>query len=118
MNISSEKDITGAAAKYLREQANLPQKAFWNSVGLTQSAGCHCEQGQSVSRPIRILIFTMYVAGLRIDATTEQGTTSLHRLAQLQASEGADTLEAIGATMLSAKSHLSRALGMLSRIPD
>lgn len=118
MHITSEKDITGQAAKYLREQANLTQKAFWNSVGLTQSGGCRYEQGQSIPRPIRILIYTIYAAGIRIDATSEAGTSELQRLAKLQASERAADKEVIGEKIVQAQSHLNRAAGLIAGLSN
>lgn len=116
MHIHSEKDITGVAAKHLREQANLTQKAFWNSLGLTQSGGSRYEQGQALPKPIRILLFAIYVAGLRLDASTDSGAAGLHRLAQIQASESAADREKIGQAMLAAKSYLTRAAGLLAGI--
>lgn len=118
MHITSEKDITGQSAKFLREQGHLKQKAFWNAVGVTQSGGCRYEQAQDIPRPVRMLIFMIYVAGLKIDASTPESAQQLCRLAKLQASDAAADREKLGETMLAAKSHLTRAVGLLSGISN
>ena len=102
MGIKTESDLTGAAAKRLREQAGLSQKAFWEPVGITQSGGCRYENGHPIPKPTRILVFARYVAGLRLDAGTPEGAERLVRLASLQASEAAPEAEKIGAKMAEA----------------
>lgn len=116
MNIASEKDINGAAAKALREQAGLTQKAFWNAMGITQSGGSRYEQVQTIPRPVRILIYAMYVAGIRIDASTKPGTDHLLKLAQLQASEMSENSEAIGAKIIDAMKHVRKASNILAAL--
>ncbi len=116
MNITSEKDINGHAAKALREKAGMTQKAFWNSLGLTQSGGSRYEQGHPIPRPVRILIFTMYVSGLKVDASTKEGVDGLSRLAQLQASEVARESERIGAKIMDAMQHVRKAATILSAL--
>jgi transcriptional regulator with XRE-family HTH domain len=104
MNVQTEADIDGSVAKQLREQAGLTQAAFWNSVGLTQAGGCRYERGNKIPRPIRILLFTIYVAGIRLDPRTQQGAEDIRRLARLQASEAAAHAEKIGEKMAQAMS--------------
>lgn len=116
MNVTSEKDITGQVAKALREQAGMTQKSFWNSLGLTQSGGSRYEQGHPLPRPIRILIYTMYVAGLRVDASSKDGVDRLSRLSQLQASEIASNREKIGAKIMDAMQHIKKASNILSAL--
>lgn len=74
MDITTEKDITPDVARKLREKAGLTQKAFWEAVGSTQSSGHWFETGkrQGIPRPIRILIFQRYVAGIDLDYSTEE----------------------------------------------
>lgn len=117
MDVKTETEITGAIAKTLREQAGLTQKAFWEPLGITQSAGCRYEAGHPVPKPIRILVFVNYVAGLHIDASTAEGTAQLLRLARLQASEAAAGAEKIGAKMAEAASAIRQANRLLSHIP-
>jgi transcriptional regulator with XRE-family HTH domain len=102
MDIKTESDVDGAAAKRLREQMGLSQKAFWAPMGITQSGGCRYENGHPMPKPIRILVFVNYVAGLRLDAGTPDGAGRLMRLALLQASETAAEAEKIGAKMAEA----------------
>ena len=49
--IRTEQDVTGEAAKALRESCGLSQKAFWSAVGLTQSGGCRYERGNRLPKP-------------------------------------------------------------------
>jgi transcriptional regulator with XRE-family HTH domain len=116
MKIETEKDVTGEAAKYLREQSGLTQKVFWSSIGLTQSGGCRYENGQSVPKPVRILIFANYVAGFKIDATTPDGVCGLLRLAKIQASQSAQEAEKIGAKMAEAMSAVRQVNKLLANI--
>lgn len=85
--IKSASDITGPVAKLLRKRAKLAQDTFWSSVGLSQASGCLCERGKThaISEPVRMLIYTIYVAGVSLDPNTPAGTEQLDRLAQLQA---------------------------------
>lgn len=114
--IASEKEINGAAAKALREDAGMTQKEFWNSMGLTQSGGSRYEQGHRIPRPIRILIYTMYVAGIKVDATSKGGTDQLIRLAQLQASETSEQSGKVGARIMEAMTHVRKAANILSAL--
>lgn len=104
MDIKTEADIDGSVAKRLREQAGLTQAVFWNSVGLTQAGGCRYEGGNKIPKPIRILLFTKYVAGVRLDAQTQEGAEDIRRLAKLQSSETAAHAEKIGEEMAKAMS--------------
>lgn len=84
--VASADDITGPVAKLLRKRAKLSQQTFWRSVGLSQESGCLCEIGktQSISEPVRMLIYMIYVAGVNLDPASEAGREQLDRLAQLQ----------------------------------
>lgn len=80
----TEKDITGAVAKELREKAKLTQAAFWEPVGVQQSVGCRYEQGGEIPKAARILIVARYVSGVVIDAATTDGVADLARLGEIQ----------------------------------
>lgn len=116
MNIKTEKDITGAAAKALREQAGETQTAFWRSVGLTQSGGSRYEGGQTIPKPVRMLIFIRYVAGLKMDLSSPEGAEQIVRLANLQASELAPQKEKIGEKLNTAMKSIKHARNTLSEI--
>lgn len=116
MNITTEQQIDGAAAKYLREKAGQSQKAFWRAFGLTQSCGCRYEGGASVPQPVRTLIFLTHVAGLTIDASTEEGAASLIRLAKVQASERAEEKAAIGEKLQTVMGHVKSAADVLQSV--
>lgn len=116
MHIATEKEISGSVAKQLREQANKTQKEFWTSLGLTQSGGSRYEKDNPIPKPIRILIFAMYVTELKIDATTPAGVAGLIRLAKLQASE--TDVESVGAKVIEATKHLKTASRLLNSIPS
>lgn len=118
MDIKTEKDITGAAAKALREQAGETQAIFWKAVGLTQSGGSRYEGGQTIPKPVRLLIFIRYVAGLKIDLSTPEGAAQLVRLANLQASELAPHKEQIGAKLNVAMKSIKHASNTLSSIQE
>lgn len=90
MEIHTEADIDGAAAKALRESRDESQDVFWSRVGITQSGGWRYEQGTPIPKYVRILLFAIYVAGIDIDASTPEGAEALKRVASLQHSEGAD----------------------------
>ena len=85
-------------------------------MGLTQSGGSRYEQGQRVPRPIRILIYTMYVAGIQVDATSKDGIDRLFRLAQLQASETSESSTIIGAQIMDAMKHVKKAASILAAL--
>lgn len=74
MQITSEKDITPEAAKSLREKAGMTQKEFWENVGSNQSSGHWFENGKrkSIPRPLRILLFLRYVAGIALNVSDPQ----------------------------------------------
>lgn len=116
MNITTEQQIDGTASKFLREQAQQSQKAFWSAFGLTQSCGCRYEGGAVIPKPIRTLIFLTHVAGLTIDASSEEGAASLVRLAKLQASERADEKAAIGQKLQTVMSHVKSASDVLHSV--
>lgn len=116
MNIKTEQQIDGAAAKYLREKAGMSQKAFWGEFGMTQSGGCRYENGSPMPKTIRTMIFMKHVAGLSIDATTDDGAEALFRLAKLQASERADEKAAIGEKLQTVIGHVQSAANVLQTV--
>ena len=116
MNITTEQQIDGQAAKFLREKAGQSQKAFWGAFGMTQSCGCRYEGGAPIPQPIRTLIFLVHVAGLDIDASSEDGAAAMARLAKLQASERADEKETIGAKLQTVIGHVKNAADVLQTV--
>lgn len=116
MDIKTEQDIDGAAARYLRERTGLTQKAFWNQIGITQSGGCRYENGANIPKAERILVFLIHVAGLKIDATSEEGAAAMVRLGKLMASERADEKEQIGEKIQTALHHVKSASRVLGKI--
>lgn len=80
----TEKDITGAMARTIREKAGLTQTAFWEPLGVKQSVGCKYEQDVSIPRSVRILLVAHYVSGFKIDAKTQEGVEELSRLGAIQ----------------------------------
>lgn len=91
MEIKTEADIDKASAKALRKANNEPQHVFWNRVGVSQATGYGYESGRApIPKHIRLMLFSIYVAGLKLDATTEEGVAAMKRLATLQHSDGAD----------------------------
>lgn len=118
MDIKTANDLDQAAVTHIRKQAGLTQKAFWEPLGITQSAGCRYESGAPIPKPIRILVFVNYVAGLRIDASTREGAACLMRLARLQASEAAAEAEKLGAKMTEAMHAVRQASKLLADLPN
>jgi hypothetical protein len=116
MNITTEQQIDGNTARLLREKAGKSQKAFWGEFGMTQSCGCRYESGSPIPQPIRTLIFLTYVAGLSIDATSEEGAAAMGRLAQLQASERADEKAEIGGKLQIVMGHVKSAADVLQTV--
>lgn len=88
MNVKNEEGVTAEVAKALRREAKLPQWKFWAAVGVNQASGCRYENDklERIPRSVRILLFAIYVVGLDIDATTEEGVARLFRLAQVRKS--------------------------------
>lgn len=86
--VKTEKDIDGAAARAKRLELKIKQKPFWAAVGVGQTGGSKFETERSnrLTKPVRILLFARYFAGLEIDATTPEGVVELSRLAQHQRS--------------------------------
>ncbi len=83
MNIMNEKQVTGLVAKVLRERAGLSQKAFWGAYDVTQPGGCRYERGLfDIPTPVKRLIFAEHVAGLRVDASTNEAAAELVRKGQ------------------------------------
>jgi transcriptional regulator with XRE-family HTH domain len=94
MEIHTEKDITSEAVKYLREQSGLSQRTFWKPLGVGQSGGSRYERGRPMVMSLRTLVYAIYVAGIKIDATTPAGAGALRRLAKLQEIDDANTKSA------------------------
>lgn len=116
MEIKTEADINGDVARKLREQSGLTQRVFWNSLGLTQSGGCRYEGGHAIPKPVRILLFAVYVAGLKIEAGSKEGADELRRLATLQTSMQAESAEIIGAKVAQAMGAVKQAARLLQSI--
>lgn len=86
MEIRSAADITAEAVRYLRQRAGLTQRAFWSRVGVTQPGGWHYEHGATpILKPVRLLVFIVYVAGIDPDCQTEEGAAAMLRLGKLYA---------------------------------
>ena len=81
----TEKDITGVAARSMREEAGLTQTAFWEPLGVKQSVGCRYESDIPIPHAVRILIVALYVAGLRINVSTPEGVKEASSLGLIQA---------------------------------
>lgn len=114
MSIQTEQQITGAIAKEIRGE--MSQRAFWESVGVTQSGGCRYEGGSPIPKRIRTMIFLKYVAGIELDASTPEGAAACIRLGKLQASELAGNKEKIGATLQNVMGHVQAAKDGLKTI--
>jgi hypothetical protein len=109
MEITTESDINGEAARWLRGRAELPQHAFWASVGVKQPTGANYELGNTdIPQSVRILVFIKYAAGIEVDASTVDGAKALGRLAIIQE---ADKLEggAVTAAIADALHHIKQA---------
>lgn len=116
MKITTEADIDGKAARWLRTRSGMSQAAFWATIGLKQPTGCHYESGENeIPAPARIIIFIKYVAGIDLDASTETGAAELQRLAILQEADKAG-VEHVGSVLAEAISHLKSAARALKTI--
>lgn len=92
----TEHEITGAMARALRESTGLAQAAFWEPLGVSQSVGCRYEQQNvPIPRPVRILLVTHYVSGVKIDTASPEGVAELSRLGSIQ-SRGAQAKQIAG----------------------
>lgn len=116
MEIKTANDLDQVAVMLIRKRLGMTQQAFWEPLGITQSAGCRYETGSPIPTPIRILVFVNYVAGLRTDSFTREGVASLMRLSRLQASETAAQAEKLGATMTEAMHAMRQASKLLANI--
>lgn len=116
MKITTAADINGAALRWLRARAGLSQAAFWSVVGKEQSTGANYETGgRPIPQAIRTLIFIHYVAGIELDASTEEGAAAMHRLALIQEADKAG-VEHVGTVLAEAISHLKSAARALKTI--
>lgn len=85
MIVENESGITGAVVKKLRQDAKLSQKNFWAPFGKTQSNGhFYEEKGRTIPKAHRILIFAVYVLGLKLDLTTPEGIERARYLVKAQ----------------------------------
>ena len=83
--IKTEADITGPMCREMRKALGLSQTEFWASVGSAQNVASRYELGKHpLSRSTRILIYLVYVAGVKVDASSRKGAVELYRLAELQ----------------------------------
>lgn len=113
MEINTEADINGTAAKALREGRGESQDVFWGRVGISQSGGWRYEKGTPIPKYVRILLFAVYVAGIDIDASTPEGADELKTLGALQHSNGAGKK---AEKMQEAARHLDAASSLLKDI--
>jgi len=82
--VNTEADITPEVARDLREASGLTQRNFWQDVGSNQASGHWFENGKrkSIPRPIRILIFLRYIAGIDVNVSTAEQATKVVRVGQ------------------------------------
>jgi transcriptional regulator with XRE-family HTH domain len=73
MDVKTESDINGAVALSLRSGRGESQEVFWGRIGVTQAGGCRYERGRNIPRPVRLLVFASYVAGIPLDSRKEEG---------------------------------------------
>lgn len=116
MKITTERDIDGAVARTLRKHDGLSQSKFWSEIGITQSGGCRYESGNPVPKPIRTLIFLRYVAGIKIDVTSNEGAQSMIRLGHLQSAYSDPDKAKLGDTISAAMKSLQSASRALSKV--
>lgn len=89
MNLT-EQEITGDAARCIRERLGLTQSEFWAPLGVKQSVGSRYEGNYAeIPQSVRILLVTHYVAGVKIDAASADGVAGLAVLGSIQASNSA-----------------------------
>lgn len=83
--IKTEAEITGPMCREMRKALGLSQTEFWASVGSAQHVSSRYELGKHpMSRATRILVYLLYVAGVKVDASSRKGAVELYRLAELQ----------------------------------
>ena len=57
--------ITGSVAYRLRKKLGIPQREFWERLGVTQSGGSRYESlDRPMSRPVKKLFFLTYLASV------------------------------------------------------
>jgi hypothetical protein len=110
MIVENESGITGAIAKQLRQDAKLSQKNFWAPFGKTQSNGhFYEEKGRPIPKAHRMLIFAVYVLGLKLDLTTPEGVERARYLVKAQKRSDAEfELAQRERAAKSAKNHLAK----------
>ncbi|MGX0133059.1 hypothetical protein [Cupriavidus metallidurans] len=94
---TTEADITPQIARELRKASGLTQRNFWQDVGSNQASGHWFENDKrkSIPRPIRILIFLRYIAGIDVNVSTPDQAAKVVRVgqdvaAQLAANDAAE----------------------------
>ena len=114
----TEHDITGSAARTLREAAGLTQTAFWEPVGVKQSVGCRYESDISIPHAVRILLVATYIGGIKINAGTGDGVAELVRIGAIQSNFKAASALARKATrdLDSAAKDIGEARSMLASV--
>lgn len=113
MKILTEADIGSDAALALREQVKESQATFWARVGVTQATGCRYERGAPIPKPVRMLLYAVYMAGITVDSSTPESASKVHLLGQLQSRE--DAQEKANAAK-SAMQHLDAARKLLNSL--
>lgn len=78
MRVRTDKEVNGITARYLREKAGMSQRDFWDTLGASQTAGSHYEQGKRpIPQSLKTLLFIKYEAGLKFDTGTVEGAEKL-----------------------------------------
>ncbi|CAB4135087.1 hypothetical protein UFOVP275_70 [uncultured Caudovirales phage] len=83
----TEDEITGLAAKQIRQKLGLTQAQFWKPLRVTQSVGSRYEQawmGVEIPAPVKTLLIATHIAGMTIDATSDAGVADLVRMGMMQ----------------------------------
>ena len=61
------------APRALRRRRKLTQTEFWGQLGLTQSGGCRYERGQTLPKPLRLLLIGRELGEIDENALAELG---------------------------------------------
>ena len=83
--VKTEADVTGPRVRAIRKRLGLSLPEFWGPLGVQSTTGGRLEtENVKPSKPVRIAVFTRYVAGLELDATTEVGVADIRNLARIK----------------------------------